>query len=167
MDKKLTESILNVCKILNKHAVQYLIAGGTAVALHGYIRMSLNSSGLPAKKYDLDFWYNPAYDNYFKLLNALEDLGQDVSEFKDEISPDPKKSYFRLELEKFTLDFLPELNGLGRFSVAFEEREIINISETEISIIGFDDLIKNKKINARPKDITDIEQLKFIRDKKR
>jgi hypothetical protein len=50
MGKNLTESILNVCKILNKHSVQYLIAGGTAVALHGYIRMSLNSSGVPATK---------------------------------------------------------------------------------------------------------------------
>lgn len=75
MDKNLTESILHVCKILNKHSVQYLIAGGTAVALHGYIRMSQNPSGLPATKYDLDFWYSPTYGNYFKLLNALEELG--------------------------------------------------------------------------------------------
>ncbi|MEO8820129.1 MAG: hypothetical protein ABI267_01450 [Ginsengibacter sp.] len=167
MDKNLTESILNVCKILNKHSVQYLISGGTAVALHGYVRISLNSSGLPATKYDLDFWYNPAYGNYFKLLNALEDLGQDISEFKEEISPDPKASFFRLEFEKFTLDFLPELNGLGRFSASFKEREIIRLNEIEISFISFDDLIKNKQENARPKDIADIEQLKIIRNKKR
>ena len=167
MDKNLTESILNVCKILNKHSVQYLIAGGTAVALHGYSRMSLYSSGLFADKYDLDFWYNPAYYNYFKLLNALEELGQDVSEFKEEIAPNPKKSYFRLEFEKFTLDFLPELNGLGRFSSSFKEREIISLSGTEISFISYDDLIKNKQVNARPKDITDIEHLKIIRNKKK
>ena len=167
MDKNLTESILNICKILNKHSVQYLIAGGTAVALHGYIRMSLNSSGLPATKYDLDFWYNSTYDNYFRLLYALEELGQDVSEFKEEISPDPKASFFRLEFEKFTLDFLPELNGLGKFSTSFKEREIIRLNEAEISFVSFDDLIKNKKVNARPKDLTDIEQLKIIRNKKR
>lgn len=112
MNSNLTESILNVCKILNKYSVQYLIAGGTAVALHGYIRMSLHSSGLPAGKYDLDFWYNPVYGNYFSLLNALEELGQNVSEFKEEIAPNPRKSYFRLEFEKFTLDFLPELKDL-------------------------------------------------------
>lgn len=77
MDNNLTESILNVCRILNKHSMQYLIAGGTAVALHGYQRMSRHSSGLPAGKYDLDFWYNPVYDNYFSLLNALQELGQE------------------------------------------------------------------------------------------
>lgn len=110
--------------------MQYLIVGGTAVALHGYLRMSLRSSGLPAGKYDLDFWYNPVYDNYFNLPNALEELGQDVSQFKDEIAPNPKKSFFRLEFEKFTLDFLPELNGLGKFRESFNQREKVNLDGT-------------------------------------
>lgn len=69
MNENMTESILNVCKILNKHSVQYLI-GGTAVALHGYSRMLHLSSGLQADKYDFDFRNNPVYDNYFKLLNT-------------------------------------------------------------------------------------------------
>lgn len=93
--------------------------------------------------------------------------GQEVSEFKEEISPEPKKSYFRLEFDKFSLDFLPELNGLGRFSSPFKEREIIDLCETEISFISFKDLIKNKQINARPKDLADIKKLKIIRNKKR
>lgn len=167
MNNNLTESILNVCRILNKHAVQYLIAGGTAVALHGYLRMSLLSSGLPADKYDLDFWYNPVYDNYFNLLNALQELGQDVSEFKEEIAPNPKKSYFRLEFEKFTLDFLPELSGLGKFRESFKQREKVNLDGTEISFINYADLIKNKELKARPKDLEDIEQLKMIKSKKK
>jgi hypothetical protein len=37
----------------------------------------------------------------------------------------------------------------------------------EISFVSFDDLIKNKKVNARPKDIADIEQLITLRNKKR
>ena len=101
MDKSLSEYVLNVCKILNKHSVQYSIVGGAAVALYGYFRRSLNLSGLPAEKHELDFWYNPGYSNYFKLLNALEESGQDVSEFKEEIAPNPKKSYFKLGLKVF------------------------------------------------------------------
>ena len=42
MDKSLAESILSVCKILNKYSVQYLISGGTAVALHGYLRIRIS-----------------------------------------------------------------------------------------------------------------------------
>ena len=82
-----------------------MIVGGTAVALHGYSRPSMNVTDEVAEKPDLDFWYNPTYENYFKLLNALEELGQDVTKFKQEQVPNPKKSFFRYEFEKFTLDF--------------------------------------------------------------
>jgi hypothetical protein len=96
----------------------------------------------------------------------LEELGHDVSEFQEEIAPNPRKSYFRLEFEKFTLDFLPELQGLGKFSASYKEREKANLNGIEISYISYDDLIKNKEVNARPKDLKDIEQLKITRIKK-
>lgn len=115
MEGSLSESVLHVCKILNKHSVGYLLIGGTAVALHGYYRLSRQTSGMTTEKHDLDFWYNSTYDNYFRLLDALEELGQDVSRLKAEKSPNPKKSFFRLEYDNFTVDFLPELPGLSRF----------------------------------------------------
>ena len=64
---KLAESILKVCGVFNKNFVEYIIVGGTAVALHGYFRRSMNMAGAIADKPDLDFWYNPTYQNYFKL----------------------------------------------------------------------------------------------------
>ena len=97
MESSLTHNILGICKTLNKFSVEYWIVGGTAVALHGYYRHSMNDAGEIAEKPDLDFWYNSTYDNYFKLLNALEDMGQDVKKFKDEQTPDPKRSFFRYE----------------------------------------------------------------------
>lgn len=166
MDKKITDSILEVCKALEKCGVQYLIVGGTAVALHGYFRWSYQPDGKPAEKYDLDIWYNPTYPNYFKLLNALEELGQDVTEFRDEQTPDPHHSFFRFEMEQFTLDFLPVIKGLSKFSVSFDKREVITLNETNISFINFDDLIKDKEASSRPKDLADIKQLKSKRDKR-
>ena len=160
MEKTLTNIILNVCKVLNKHEVQYMIVGGTAVALHGYFRRSLNFVGVVTDKPDLDFWYNPTYQNYFNLLNALEELGQDVTEFKEEQSPDPKKSFFRYEFEKFNLDLLPELKVPLGFRSAFGRKEVVTLSEIDIPFISYGDLILDKETNARPKDITDIEQLK-------
>jgi predicted nucleotidyltransferase len=163
MENSLMESVSNVCKTLNKHSVEYLIVGGTAVALHGFFRQSHDPSGRLAEKHDLDFWYNSTYDNYFKLLNALEDLGQDVTGFKTEVAPNPKKSFFRLEFEKFTVDFLPELPGLSKFRSSFKEKEISKIDEIEVPFINYNDLIINKQTQARPKDIEDIEQLKLRR----
>lgn len=93
MEDSLTDSIFQICKVLNNHSVEYLIVGGTAVALHGYFRYSRHTSGEIAEKHDLDFWYNSNYDNYFRLLNALEELGQDISRFKVEKSPNPKSRF--------------------------------------------------------------------------
>jgi len=125
MENSLVNSILSVCRSLNKFSVEYIVVGGTAVALHGYYRHSMNVAGEIAEKPDLDFWYNPTYDNYFKLLKALEDLGQDITKFKEEQTPNPKRSFFRYEFEKFTLDFLPELKASLKFRSSFTKREIV------------------------------------------
>ena len=116
-------------------------------------------------KFDLDIWYNPTYDNYFKLLNTLEELGQDITEFREEQSPNPLKSYFRFELEKFTLDFLPKLKGLSKFRSSFDKIEIVNLKGIDIPFIAFDDLLEDKVANSRPKDLSDINQLKSKRKK--
>ena len=136
VENSLLDSVLKVCKILNQHTVEYLVVGGTAVALHGFFRQSYDSSGRITEKHDLEFWYNATYDNYFKLLNALEELEQDVTEFRAERTPDPKKSFFRLEQQEFTLDFLPELPGFSKFRSSFDQRVISKINEIEIPFIN-------------------------------
>ncbi|RZK28602.1 MAG: hypothetical protein EOO61_21820 [Hymenobacter sp.] len=90
MSDKALGSLLAVCSILNKHAVEYLVVGGSAVTLHGYFRQSTNATGVAVDKPDLDFWYNPTYSNYFKVLKVLKELGQDVAKFENEQSPNPK-----------------------------------------------------------------------------
>ena len=157
MESNLADSILKVCSVLNKHFVQYIIVGGTAVALHGYYRHSINLKGVIADKPDLDFWYHPTYENYFKPLNAFEELGQDVTEFKEEKAPNPKKSFFKYEFEKFTLDLLPELKAPLKFRSSFEKREVVTLNEISIPVMCYDDLITDKEANSRPQDINDIE----------
>ena len=143
MEGSLVDSVLHVCNILNKHSVEYLLVGGTAVALHGYYRLSRETSGEVADKHDLDFWYNSSYA---------------------EKSPNPKKSFFRLEYEKFTADFLPALSGLSRFHYSYSKRELSKIGDIEIPFINYADLITNKQTQGRAKDMEDIEQLKLRRN---
>ncbi len=163
MDSGLRASLLTVCRLLSKYSVEYLIVGGTAVALHGYFRLSASFAGVPAEKPDLDFWYNPSYKNYFNLLNAIEALGQDVSEFKIEKAPNPRKSFFKLDFDSFTVDFLPELPGLSKFRNSYDYREVAQVDDIDILFINFDDLITNKQAIAREKDIKDIEELEKLR----
>ncbi len=163
MESNFQGSLLSVCAVLVKHEVEYLVVGGTAVALYGYYRLSITSSGVPAEKPDLDFWYNPTYDNYFNLLNAIEELGEDMSKYKVEKSPKPKESFFKLNFENFTVDFLPTLPGLAAFRTSYRRRCFVEIEGVGISFIDLDDLIANKNATAREKDITDVSELKRIR----
>lgn len=156
---QLVDNILLVCKALHKHSVEYMIVGGTAVGFYGYYRQSTSSDGTLCEKEDLDFWYNPNYANYFKLLNALEELEIDVSRFKEEQTPDPIKSFFKYEFEAFTLDFLPIIAGHPTFGECYRRREISTMTNIELAVIALDDLIASKKISARKKDIDDINKL--------
>ena len=160
MDSNLISGILTICDALNKNKVQYMIVGGMAVALHGYFRKSINITGASAEKPDLDFWYNPTYQNYYNLLNALQDLGEDVKKFKNEKTPSPKKSFFKYEFKDFTLDLLPQLKAPLKFSQCYEKREMVKFNDIDIAFIDLENLIEDKKATSRPKDLSDLEHLK-------
>ena len=163
MTDNLAQSLLAVCRALNEQGVEYLAVGGTAVALHGYYRLSTLPSGVVTDKPDVDLWYNPTYANYFNVLRALEALGQDVRAFREEQAPNPRKSFFKYEFEAFTLDLLPELKAALPFGAAYRNREVLDLHEVAVPLISLDDLLADKAANARPKDLLDIAQLKANR----
>lgn len=159
-NNQLLASIVRVCQVLNQHTVEYLVVGGSAVAYYGYFRYSITMAGMPADRPDVDIWYNPTYANYFKLLDALVALGQDVTTYRNEQAPNPKKSFFRYEFDLFTLDLLPTIKSAINFGPAFFRREVVDVGGVAISFIDFEDLIADKKATARPKDLNDIDQLR-------
>jgi predicted nucleotidyltransferase len=161
VNTSLLQKLQDICHVLNEHAVEYLTIGGASVALHGHHRLSKDPSGQDTEVDDLDFWYNPTYDNYFRRLNALEKLGQDVSGFKEEQTPDPKRSFFRLERPQFTLDFLPVVPGLPLFREAFTAKETTKLGDVEIPFVSYEHLILNKKALGREKDLEDLPPFKI------
>jgi len=164
MDNNLKNNLLTICKLLEKHSVQYIIIGGTAVALNGYFRLSINIAGELTNKPDIDIWYNPTYENYFNILKVMKDLGQDITEFENEKSPNPRKSFFKLDFEEFTLDILPEIKANIKFNEANKRKETVDFEKTLIHFMNYFDLIEDKKETARKKDLEDIEQLRKIKD---
>lgn len=145
---------------LYKHDVAYMIVGGIAVGIHGYERMTVDDNGEPLPKPDIDIWYSPTYDNYWKLLKAIEYMGKDMTAHKEETMPNPKRSYFKLEFEDYTLDFIPVMPGLPRFADCYARRKIYNVNGKDVFVIGLQNLISNKQATGRPKDLIDVEQLK-------
>lgn len=117
---------------------------------------------MAAGKFDLDFWFNPSYQNYYRLLTALEEFGLNVERFKKEKTPDPKNSFFRFELENLTIDFLPYLIGLSNFTKSFTNKDTVSLQGVDIHFICMDDLLADKLAGKRPKDLQDIEELKKL-----
>jgi hypothetical protein len=56
---------LDFLELLEKHEVDFLLVGGYAVILHGYVR----STG------DLDLWVNKSSKNYSNLEKTFNDFG--------------------------------------------------------------------------------------------
>lgn len=162
-----TKEILLVCAALQKYQVQYLLIGGAAVGFHGYSRMSSQIDGTISEKQDVDFWFNPTYNNYFNLLKALKELSLEFKRYEKDVlllieekSPKPKESFLKFEFETLTLDFLPKVIGLDLFIPCFEKRKISCIDGIEISILTLEYLLITKSKLGRKKDLDDIEKLK-------
>jgi hypothetical protein len=165
MQSSLTDYVIKICSDLNRHSVQYLIVGGAAVAMYGYERQSRGPFDLASDKIDIDFWYNPSYPNYYKLLSVLDEWGEDIKQYREQTTPDPLHSFFRLEYADYTVDFLPVIGGLGKFKDCFAKSDVRNQGNTQLYFLGFEELILSKQYLGRPKDFDDIEQLKKLRDR--
>ncbi|WP_028523883.1 nucleotidyl transferase AbiEii/AbiGii toxin family protein [Runella limosa] len=151
--------ISHIFTSLNKHRVQFLVVGGMAVAFYGHSRLSTNMAGEITEKPDIDIWYNPTYENYYALLRAVKELGKDVTSYIEEPNPDPKNSFFKFEFDYYTLDCLPRINVPLKFSESYIRKQVFDGNDLEIPFINLEDLIADKKITGRPKDLSDIEHL--------
>lgn len=160
MEGNLKNSLLLVCRLLEQHGVVYLLIGGTAVGLYGYKRYSSDTEGNQVENPDIDIWYQPTYENYFKLLQVIDDLGYDATAFKEEQAPNPRQSFFKLIFEKFTLDLLPLIMADLSFFDAYSRKKLLKLEDTPIYLMDFHDLLEDKKITARKKDLDDLEQLR-------
>ena len=87
-------------------------------------------------------------------------MGKDISEFKNDQTPEPLKSFFKLEFDDFLFDILPEIKANIKFNEANKRKETVDLGKIQIHFINFSDLIEDKEATARNKDLDDINQLK-------
>lgn len=144
---------LELISLFNKYGVKYLIIGGYAVNLYGYLRMTE----------DIDILFKPDKSNGKKILDALQDAGFDIDELKDH----DFSSATHLRLGKYpnTIDLINVTAGADMNKI-FENGNIFNIMEVPVMVVNLDDLIKMKTALNTYKDLADAEELKKIKDKR-
>jgi len=138
---------LEFLELLGNHEVDYLLVGGYAVILNGYVR----STG------DLDLWVNKSKENYTKLVKVYSDFGAPIFPFEE--FDNDKFDVWSIGVEPTKIEVLTHVDGLN-FYDSSKSCNYLKIQNLKIPYINYDDLLKNKEASGRYKDLADIEQLK-------
>lgn len=159
----------DVFKALNRAKVDYLVAGGIAVILHGYVRFTI----------DLDLFVNLEEKNLITFAKAMTRLGYRPKvpvKAKDFAKEENRKKWIKekdMKVFSFyhTEDILKIVDIFMKefinYKNAKRKSKIMKAGRINIPVISVDDLIKLKKAAKRPKDFIDIEKLKELKGVKR
>lgn len=146
------QSHLEMLTSLLEHHVEYLIVGGYAVILHGYVR----TTG------DMDIWVKPSPENIERLLDAFSHMQFDPQGIEQIRNMDfTKPVVFHIGGEPDRIDFLSHIAGVD-FAKAHSRHESILYQHYHIPYIHLDDLIINKLRSNRLQDQADVEALQKI-----
>lgn len=134
-------------RLLSQESTEFLIIGGYAVAFHGYARATD----------DLDVFFRNADDNITRLRSALDLFGLPTTEEQAREFSDPG-SIIRLGFAPFRIEMMNDISGIT-FEEAWGQRIAGQFGEVDVFFISLPDLLTNKRASARPKDLSDIDEL--------
>ena len=156
----------SVFSALNERGVRYLIAGGVAVILHGYVRATL----------DLDVIVDLDSEQARGAIEALSELGLvprvpvDPLQFAD---PAARSSWIRDRgMQVFTM-LDPDdpkvvvdlfVDPPGEFEELWSRAHDVDLEVLTLKVVSLDDLLAMKRRAGRPKDVADIAELERIRE---
>ncbi len=142
---------VDMLKCLNKAGVDYILVGGWAVNMYGYIRATV----------DLDIWILADSENAKKVYRAVAEFGAPVSEMK----PEEFAEYgmiFQIGVAPCRVDIISKISGVS-YADAVTRAVPKTIDGVNVRIISLEDLIANKKASGRAKDLADVEVLEGCR----
>lgn len=132
---------------LNAEGIPYLIIGGYAVIVHGYVRATQ----------DLDIWLEPDERHAEALGRSLRTIGVHVPVF--ELMRNLREGAgLRLGGEDNRIDLLFRVAGV-EFAPSYARRIEVEVDGLALPFIGLDDLRASKRAAGRLQDLADLENL--------
>ncbi|MDE2231055.1 MAG: hypothetical protein KGJ95_03190 [Candidatus Omnitrophica bacterium] len=153
-----------VLREFQRQKVKYVVVGGIAINLHGFLRYTS----------DLDILVDLTDSNLKKIVTILKKMGYRVKQPVDLIgTADGKIRYDWIKNKNMkAFNFYKdgeykEVDVIIESPVPFKEADQnalhLKIDDVKIPVISLDDLIKMKRKAAREIDQRDLEQLGIIR----
>ena len=134
-------------RLLNEHKVEYLLVGGYAVALHGYVRYTG----------DMDIWVLTSPVNAGKVVQALKEFGAPQAEqFFDVLLLE--KRVIGMGLPPYKIEVVTSIDGVT-FEKCYANRLLVDIEGVTVAYLSLKDLRENKKASGRYKDLNDLQHL--------
>ena len=141
---------LDMLKCLNKAGVDYIMVGGWAVNLHGYVRATI----------DLDIWILADQENARKVYAALGEFGAPLENVRPEdFAADG--TIFQIGVAPCRIDVINKIDGV-KYAEASARAIQKTIEGVPVRIISLEDLIANKRASGRTKDLADAEILEGL-----
>lgn len=146
MNNIFSKDFRELIQLLNDNNVDYILVGGYAVILYGYIR----TTGY------LDLWIHRTESNYDRFIKAATAFGLPTKEFtKDKFLNNTDIDVFSFGRPPSGLDIMLDVKGLT-FSDAFKKSIWYETDGIKVRLIHYNHLIEAKKSAGRPKDLVDI-----------
>ena len=158
--------MLRILKMLYDCKIKYILVGGLAINLYG----------IPRTTIDVDIMIELNNDNILNLINCFKANGFRFRQPIDEKKLIDKEYRKQLKEEKNVivltlenpnnplevLDFF--IDNPIDFNKAYSRKKNLKVDDFEIYIASIEDIIEIKKISNRPIDISDIENLKLLKE---
>jgi hypothetical protein len=134
-------------RLLEVHRVDYMIVGGYAVAYHGFPRFTK----------DIDIFFSDAGDNLVRLQATLVDFGFQPATVPIETLA-KADAVLAVGIEPVRIDLLNRIDGVT-FKDARANAVRGRYGSVEVTFIGKEDLLRNKRVSGRHRDLGDVEEL--------
>ncbi len=134
-------------RLLETHRVDYMIIGGYAVAFHGFPRFTK----------DLDVFFDPTPENAVLLRQVLIDFGFREASVPLESLQTPGNMIV-IGTAPVRIDLVSRIDGVT-FADAKPHVVRGRYGTVDVTFIGRQDLLCNKRATPRAKDKADVEEL--------
>ena len=142
------EHFRDFIKAINDNKVDYVLVGGMAVILHGYVR----GTG------DMDIWVSKTSANYKNLVKAFTQFGMPVFDMTEKAFLGEEFDVWGIGVQPVRIEVMTAVKGLN-FEETHKMAKTYDENDLEIRFIHLDHLIQAKKASGRFRDLDDIEQL--------
>ncbi len=142
------QDLLDLCQSLNREGASYLLVGGFAVILHGFVRSTK----------DVDFLVDPGEENIRAVKRAMATLPDNAAAL---LADDEVQKYRVVRVaDEIVVDLMAAACGITYSEAAQGGIESFNVRGVEIPVAGKELLIRMKN-TIRESDAVDVRFLRM------